>query len=86
MRFFLNTPRFRNQPQHRFLCLENEHYPKKINTHINTITQINDLLKQRNSKRIYYKTIQLNQLRQLHRPNHPCHSNSTTKTRKELLA
>ena len=61
MRFFLNTPRFRNQPQHRFLCLENEHYPNKINTHINTIAQINDLLKQRNSKRIYYKTIQLNQ-------------------------
>ena len=61
MRFNLTSPRFRNKPQCRHLCLKNEHHPNKIDTHISRNLRINDVSKQRNSKKVYYETLELNQ-------------------------
>lgn len=61
MRFYLTSPRFRNQMQCRHLCLDNEHYPNKINTHINKSTILSDSLKTRFSTRKAYETLTLNQ-------------------------
>ena len=61
MRFNLTSPRFRNTSQCRYLCLQNEHYPNKIDTHVNKVHQINDILKQRFATRKSYVNISLNQ-------------------------
>lgn len=65
MRVFLTAPRFRNRAQCKHLCLQNEHFPKRNDQHINRILRIRNQFKQRHANKIQFATLKLNQFGRL---------------------